>query len=130
MEAGLGGLGRFFGGRPSKDTSSFTWEFPCLDHEYKSLADLLPGNGSSPQQQHIELVLLAGNAGEKTRKLYQAKVDAINRLEPSMQALSDDQLRDKTKELQQRIAGGASLDDVLAEAFAVSVRMSCYVPVS
>ncbi len=56
--------------------------------------------------------------------MYQAKVDAINKLEPSMQSLSDDQLRDKTKELQQRIAGGASLDDVLVEAFAVSATLS------
>ena len=56
--------------------------------------------------------------------MYQAKVDAINKLEPSMQSLSDDQLRDKTKELQQRIAGGASLDDVLVEAFAVSAALS------
>ena len=37
-----------------------------------------------------------------------------------MQALSDEQLRGKTRELQQKIAGGASLDDTLAEAFAVS----------
>ena len=47
-------------------------------------------------------------------------MDAINGLEPSMQALSDEQLRGKTRELQQKIAGGASLDDTLAEAFAVS----------
>ena len=44
----------------------------------------------------------------------------MNALEPSMQALSDEQLRGKTRELQQKIAGGASLDDTLAEAFAVS----------
>ena len=74
------------------------------------------------QKSEIELYQLAGNAGEKTRKLYQAKVDAINKLEPSIQALSDDQLHAKTGELQQRIAGGASLDDVLVEAFAVCSR--------
>ncbi|CAK0755431.1 Protein translocase subunit SA1, chloroplastic [Coccomyxa viridis] len=65
-----------------------------------------------------------GNAGEKTRKLYQAKVDAINALEPSMQALSDEHLRGKTRELQQKIAGGASLDNTLAEAFAVAREAS------
>lgn len=47
-------------------------------------------------------------------------MDAINKLEPSMEALLDDQLCDKTKELQDRVARGASLDDVLVEAFAVS----------
>lgn len=46
-------------------------------------------------------------------------MDAINKLEPSMQALSDEQLRGKTKELQERVARGTSLDDVLVEAFAV-----------
>lgn len=70
--------------------------------------------------EHCQYLLsIAGNAGEKTRKLYQAKVDAINKLEPSMQALSDEQLRGKTKELQDRVARGTSLDDVLVEAFAV-----------
>ncbi|CAL8466787.1 g6323 [Coccomyxa elongata] len=63
--------------------------------------------------------LLAGDASAKTRKQYQAKVDAINALEPSMQALSDEQLRAKTKELQDKYQDGKSLDDLLVEAFAV-----------
>lgn len=61
-------------------------------------------------------------------------MDATNKLEPSIQALSDEELRGKTKELQQKIAKGASLDDVLAEAFAVSAchevhsrGLSCFV---
>ena len=54
-------------------------------------------------------------------------MDAINALEPGMQALSDEQLRSKTKALQQKIAGGASLDETLAEAFAVSGAYSCLI---
>lgn len=58
---------------------------------------------------------------EKTRKQYQERVDAINALEPAMQALSDDQLRAKTQEFKQRVARGESLESLLPEAFAVSV---------
>lgn len=58
---------------------------------------------------------------EKTRKQYQERVDAINALEPAMQALSDDQLRGKTQEFKQRVARGESLESLLPEAFAVSV---------
>jgi hypothetical protein len=57
---------------------------------------------------------------DKTRKQYQERVDAINALEPVMQALSDDQLRAKTQEFKQRVARGETLESLLAEAFAVS----------
>lgn len=63
--------------------------------------------------------LFKADPSERTRKTYQDRVAAITALEPSMQGLSDDQLRAKTEELKARIAGGASLDDVLVEAFAV-----------
>jgi preprotein translocase subunit SecA len=46
-------------------------------------------------------------------------VAAINGLEPQMQALSDAELAAKTAEFKQRVANGASLDDILIEAFAV-----------
>lgn len=46
-------------------------------------------------------------------------VDQINALEPSMEKLSDDELRQKTAEFKERIANGASTDDLLVEAFAV-----------
>src|SRR6185312_281664 len=39
--------------------------------------------------------------------------------EPAIAALSDEALRAKTAELKQRVADGASLDDVLSDAFAV-----------
>jgi preprotein translocase subunit SecA len=57
---------------------------------------------------------------ENTRKKYQDRVDAINALEPSLQALSDEQLRAKTDEFKARVKGGESLDALLPEAFAVS----------
>ncbi len=46
-------------------------------------------------------------------------VEHINSLEPAMQAKSEDELRAMTAEFRQRIDQGASLDDLLPEAFAV-----------
>lgn len=46
-------------------------------------------------------------------------VEAINALEPSMQALSDVELRAKTQEFKQRIQAGGTVDSLLPEAFAV-----------
>jgi preprotein translocase subunit SecA len=57
---------------------------------------------------------------DKTRKQYQDRVDAINALEPKMAALTDDQLRAKTKEFERRVQGGETLEAILPEAFAVS----------
>ena len=64
--------------------------------------------------------LLKGDPGEKTRVRYQARLDAINAMGPAMSKLSDDDLRAKTAELQQKVRGGADLDSILVEAFAVS----------
>lgn len=63
--------------------------------------------------------IFASDPAEKTRTKYQARVDAINALEPGMAALSSEELRAKTEEFKQRLAGGASLDDLLVEASAV-----------
>ena len=45
-------------------------------------------------------------------------VDKIESLRPSMQALSDEELRDKTREYKKRLQEGETLDDLLPEAFA------------
>ena len=46
-------------------------------------------------------------------------VDAIEALDEKMQALSDDELRAKTREFKDRLIAGETLDDLLVEAFAV-----------
>ncbi len=61
--------------------------------------------------------LLDDNAKEIKR--LSRRVQAINDLEPSIQALSDAALADKTSEFKQRLANGATMDDILHEAFAV-----------
>jgi preprotein translocase subunit SecA len=52
-------------------------------------------------------------------KKFKKVVDAINNLEPEIQALSDAELQGKTEELKQRLEQGQELDDILPEAFAV-----------
>ena len=46
-------------------------------------------------------------------------VDQVTALEPTVSALSDDELREKTDEFKERYASGESLDSLLPEAFAV-----------
>ncbi|MEP3274751.1 MAG: preprotein translocase subunit SecA [Stappiaceae bacterium] len=61
---------------------------------------------------------LFGSSNDRKVKTYQANVDAINALEPEIQALSDEELRAKTDEFKQQLADGKSLDDLLVPAFA------------
>ncbi|MFJ1522038.1 preprotein translocase subunit SecA [Spiroplasma sp. ald] len=46
--------------------------------------------------------------------------DKIMALDETMQALSDDALKEKTNEFKTKLAEGATLDDILVEAFAVA----------
>jgi len=65
------------------------------------------------------LAKIFGTAHEREMKRLQPVVDAINALEPKMQALSDAQLTGMTAEFKQRLANGSTLDELLPEAFAV-----------
>ena len=60
-----------------------------------------------------------GSRNDRLLKRMNAVVAQINGLEDSMVALSDDELRNKTVEFRERLDNGASLDDLLPEAFAV-----------
>jgi len=59
-----------------------------------------------------------GSRNQRVIKAYGRKVSAINSFEEAFKNLSDADLRAKTDELKARVADGASLDDVLPEAFA------------
>src|ERR1700760_1301592 len=69
----------------------------------------------------MDLVTKALRAGEGRKfKAYQKRAEAINRYEPEMEALSDEEIREVADELRQRAReDGASLDDLLPEAFAL-----------
>ncbi|MDG0817278.1 preprotein translocase subunit SecA [Bdellovibrio sp. PAP01] len=65
------------------------------------------------------LTKIFGTKHDREMKKIQPLVDQINALEPQMKALSDDQLKAKTPEFQERLKKGETVDDILPEAFAV-----------
>ncbi len=65
------------------------------------------------------LTMIFGSRNERLLKQFQKSVTAINKLEPALELLSDEQLRDKTEEFKSRVANGETLDQLLVEAFAV-----------
>lgn len=60
-----------------------------------------------------------GSRNSRLLKQYQKVVDQINALEPQMQALSDEELQQKSAELKAKVQSGGSVDDVLVDAFAL-----------
>ena len=61
---------------------------------------------------------LFGSSNERKVKTLQSRVAKINAFEPAMAALSDEALKAKTQEFKDRLEKGATLDDILDEAFA------------
>ena len=59
-----------------------------------------------------------GTPNERKIKAIRPMIDRINALEPEFEALSDQDLIDKTEALKDRISAGAALGDLLPEAFA------------
>ena len=59
------------------------------------------------------------NKSKREIKKLSKMVDAIEAFDEKMQALSDDELRAKTREFKDRLIAGETLDDLLVEAFAV-----------
>ncbi|MFT3692457.1 MAG: preprotein translocase subunit SecA [Kofleriaceae bacterium] len=60
-----------------------------------------------------------GSKNQRELKKLQPLVDQIAAFEPKLKELSDSQLQAKTGELKQKLDNGATLDDILTEAFAV-----------
>jgi preprotein translocase subunit SecA len=60
-----------------------------------------------------------GSSNSRKIKKLQKVVDRINGLEPSLEALSDEELKAKTEEFKQRFDSGESMETLLPEAFAV-----------
>src|SRR5213594_5262800 len=65
------------------------------------------------------LAKVVGTQNERELKRLRPIVAEVNAFEPAIKALSDDRLRAKTAEFRERFAQGATLDDLLPEAFAV-----------
>lgn len=60
-----------------------------------------------------------GTSHQREMKKIQPLVNTINQFEADIQKLSDEQLKNKTKEFQERIKSGHTVYDILPEAFAV-----------
>jgi preprotein translocase subunit SecA len=65
------------------------------------------------------LAKVIGTQNEREIKRLRPLVAEIGALEPQIQVLTDEQLRARTDEFKKRVAAGESLDEVLAEVFAV-----------
>ena len=61
---------------------------------------------------------------DKELKKFEKTAAHINEIEPTFTAMSDEDLRNQTFELRQRYTKGATLDDLLPEAFATCREMS------
>ncbi len=59
-----------------------------------------------------------GTHSERELKMIYPIVEKIEAMRPEMMALSDEQLRDRTRIFKERLAAGETLDDILPEAFA------------
>ena len=62
---------------------------------------------------------LFGTFSDKELKRIRPIADKVLALEPQMQKLTDAELQAKTPELKEKLKNGATLDDILPEAFAV-----------
>ncbi|EIC86488.1 preprotein translocase subunit SecA [Serratia sp. M24T3] len=65
------------------------------------------------------LTKVFGSRNDRTLRRMRKVVDQVNRLEPEIKALSDEQLRAKTDEFRARLAKGEELESLIPEAFAV-----------
>ncbi len=61
---------------------------------------------------------LFGTSNERQIKTYSARIEEINALEPELEALSDEELRERTAQFRQEVIDGKSLDELLVPAFA------------
>ena len=88
-----------------------------------AMPHMVPSVPSDPFWLHTMfdelLTKIFGSRNDRLIKQYRRKCDAINKLEPAMQALSDEELKAKTQQFRDRIAKGATTDELLPEAFAV-----------
>lgn len=77
---------------------------------------LSKGCGNEEKMSVIEKIF--GTHSSRELKRIEPLVDKIEALRPTMQALSDEELRGKTEEYKKRLAEGETLDDLLPEAYA------------
>ncbi len=65
------------------------------------------------------LTKVFGSSNDRTLRRMRKAVEAINRMEPDMEKLSDSELQAKTNEFRERLKKGEVLESLIPEAFAV-----------
>ncbi|HQR47756.1 MAG TPA: preprotein translocase subunit SecA, partial [Steroidobacteraceae bacterium] len=65
------------------------------------------------------LTRIFGSRNQRLISQYDGIVRRINAFEPALQALTDAELADKTRQFREQLGNGKTLDDILPEAFAV-----------
>ena len=80
--------------------------------------DILLSKGCGNEEKMSVIEKIFGTHSSRELKRIEPLVDKIETLRPTMQALSDEELRGKTEEYKKRLAEGETLDDLLPEAYA------------
>ena len=80
--------------------------------------DILLSKGCGNEEKMSVIEKIFGTHSSRELKRIEPLVDKIEVLRPTMQALSDEELRGKTEEYKKRLAEGETLDDLLPEAYA------------
>ena len=80
--------------------------------------DILLSKGCGNEEKMSVIEKIFGTHSYRELKRIEPLVDKIEALRPTMQALSDEELRGKTEEYKKRLTEGETLDDLLPEAYA------------
>lgn len=80
--------------------------------------DILMSKGCGNEEKMSVIEKIFGTHSSRELKRIEPLVDKIESLRPTMQALSDEELRGKTEEYKKRLNNGETLDDLLPEAYA------------
>ena len=80
--------------------------------------DILMSKGCGNEEKMSVIEKIFGTHSSRELKRIEPLVDKIEALRPTMQALSDEELRGKTEEYKKRLNNGETLDDLLPEAYA------------
>ena len=110
------GYGIFFRVSPCIDRAGSNSYFWGLSASY-IVRRVIPGRLGASMLGAIVKAFF-GSENDRVLKKMQTRVEAINALEPSLEALTDTDLKERTNWFKDRLIKGESLEDLLVEAFA------------
>ena len=100
-------------------TGEIVIKYPLYASIFYFRKDCYGKDGRDDRRSNMKIAeKLFGTHSDRELKIVNPIVDKIEAMRDSMMALSDEELRDKTKEYKKRLEEGETLDDLLPEAFA------------